>query len=1055
MKKIIACIALWPLLLLGQISQEVHVNTVEDLVAFPINQPALKRAAQVRDATRGGKFEYLPADITATNLFTFYPTSVGGNTRWRRQVNDSAIQAKWGGDLSSAKIQAAADLVVANGNGAKVLLPSGNHTAQDWTTSISWPSGVNLEGEDGCQITQLAGQANKTWIALSGTTNATLQNITFSMWPGSSNQLIAMTNTTDVVIAGLKFTGGTWGVASGTQTRFQPIDDKGRPWTPQAFGCTADGVTDCTAAEQMLISLAPDAGAEIFFPPGTYLQTTVWITNKIGMTLRGENATIKQFSNLPTWVHSGAQPLYSAAFVVEPSCDNVTIDGLRFTQTGVFATDTVGTTGYSSPINIHLAPNVKVRNCVFNVGTGKAILSSGAYTEITANVFTNCGLSMGTGTEVSFLYSIETTNGSTFPPFKSPVSPKITKNLFVGSLITKNLVLLSGCPGFLFADNQMVDQNPYAAVLTAYSGDIGCYSATNAGATTADSAYLTNLTGIIRGNLITGIFTNDAAIYVRGDTQPGTYITTNVTDFITVPVLLEANTVRGEGIALKTVRARQLRSNRNDFRVTSSPLFLVGDCEGTTFDADRIECTDEGVGSVNIAFANGYLADFAARNLTIQNCEIIGPLKNEFLFRDTTTSNKIDQFSFLNNKCWFFGTNTGSAGSPEFFQLNTTTNWVRMNGNTFYVSNQLSGLQIGEFQGTNVTLQFNDNKSVALLAGMELQGPRIKAVSAHVAGNDVGQLQISNFTNAVVTGNYFTGGNVTNYGLRFNDGYNAVVSGNVLYFPLLTNQYPLVFIDVTNSLVAGNSIIGNTVNTLMGAFNSGQLQQSGNNQVNTGAGGIFVATTGGATTANHYEANNSYFEIASKTASGTRDAGLKLYVPNTGGNDTAGKIFFDAKDNGGTRQTFARIDATANGGGGFNKRGEQIFNVADVNGVLQEVARMSYDGKVGIGTTVPTSLLHVNGPIATFITSGGSGTLSGTNSTYLLNVDANTATLPTAVGISGRIYTIKLIAPATTGTVATTSSQTIDGVTTYSLTASNKFVTVQSDNAAWWIISQN
>src|SRR3990167_4767483 len=125
MKKIIACIALWPLLLLGQISQEVHVNTVEDLVAFPINQPALKRAAQVRDATRGGKFDYLPADITATNLFTFYPTSVGGNTRWRRQVNDSTIQAKWGGDLSSAKIQAAGDLVGANGNGARVLLPSG------------------------------------------------------------------------------------------------------------------------------------------------------------------------------------------------------------------------------------------------------------------------------------------------------------------------------------------------------------------------------------------------------------------------------------------------------------------------------------------------------------------------------------------------------------------------------------------------------------------------------------------------------------------------------------------------------------------------------------------------------------------------------------------------------------------------------------------------------------------------------------------------------------------------------------------------------------------
>ncbi len=83
-----------------------------------------------------------------------------------------------------------------------------------------------------------------------------------------------------------------------------------------------------------------------------------------------------------------------------------------------------------------------------------------------------------------------------------------------------------------------------------------------------------------------------------------------------------------------------------------------------------------------------------------------------------------------------------------------------------------------------------------------------------------------------------------------------------------------------------------------------------------------------------------------------------------------------------------------------------------------------------------------------------SATLTGTDSTVLLNAATLTATLPTAVGITGRTYTVKLIT-ASTGTVATTSSQTIDGATTYSLSANHKYVTVQSDGANWQIVANN
>jgi len=65
-----------------------------------------------------------------------------------------------------------------------------------------------------------------------------------------------------------------------------------------------------------------------------------------------------------------------------------------------------------------------------------------------------------------------------------------------------------------------------------------------------------------------------------------------------------------------------------------------------------------------------------------------------------------------------------------------------------------------------------------------------------------------------------------------------------------------------------------------------------------------------------------------------------------------------------------------------------------------------------------------------------------------------TITLPTAVGISGKVYTIKLTASGSC-TVATTSSQNIDGSTTYSLASQYKYVTVQSTGSAWVVIANN
>ncbi len=64
-----------------------------------------------------------------------------------------------------------------------------------------------------------------------------------------------------------------------------------------------------------------------------------------------------------------------------------------------------------------------------------------------------------------------------------------------------------------------------------------------------------------------------------------------------------------------------------------------------------------------------------------------------------------------------------------------------------------------------------------------------------------------------------------------------------------------------------------------------------------------------------------------------------------------------------------------------------------------------------------------------------------------------TVTLPTAIGVTGIEYTIKKTdSSINLVTIATTSSQTIDGITTKTLGTQYASITVISDGANWQII---
>ena len=104
--------------------------------------------------------------------------------------------------------------------------------------------------------------------------------------------------------------------------------------------------------------------------------------------------------------------------------------------------------------------------------------------------------------------------------------------------------------------------------------------------------------------------------------------------------------------------------------------------------------------------------------------------------------------------------------------------------------------------------------------------------------------------------------------------------------------------------------------------------------------------------------------------------------------------------------------------------------------------------KLAGGTTTVTGLSTA------YVAKSADYTATATDYTIAITATGTTQTLPTAVGIAGREYVYKLTASGS-ATIATTSSQTIDGSSTYSLSAQYKYVRVQSDGTNWIIVGNN
>ncbi|MDX1938146.1 MAG: tail fiber domain-containing protein [Flavihumibacter sp.] len=120
----------------------------------------------------------------------------------------------------------------------------------------------------------------------------------------------------------------------------------------------------------------------------------------------------------------------------------------------------------------------------------------------------------------------------------------------------------------------------------------------------------------------------------------------------------------------------------------------------------------------------------------------------------------------------------------------------------------------------------------------------------------------------------------------------------------------------------------------------------------------------------------------------------------------------------------------------------------------------SVNAQLGIGTTSPNSMLDVRGSFAAnYRAVTGTATIAATDNTVVFTgTSAATLTLPTAIGIEGRVYWIKnasTTSPTPTLTISTTSSQTIDGNPNWAMDEPNESIRVVSDGSNWYVLNQD
>jgi hypothetical protein len=268
----------------------------------------------------------------------------------------------------------------------------------------------------------------------------------------------------------------------------------------------------------------------------------------------------------------------------------------------------------------------------------------------------------------------------------------------------------------------------------------------------------------------------------------------------------------------------------------------------------------------------------------------------------------------------------------------------------------------------------------------------------------------------------------------------SISRGNIMWVGGLQNTVKLTSNDYTFVPYRTNgSLTIDLVNpTVSGSTNAMVINQNS-------------VTPGGLTLGESTASGNEFllYRYPSGTAGnwfGTVPSAKATFISSGNENSSAGPLIFQApkmswyfssdysKQGLYGDQVGFRIDAP-------NNHGSTNLNAFTVNG-------NSYFG----GNATANSTLQISGSLSTsYAAKTASYTITSTDHTIDNTSGANTITLPTAASITGREYVIKN-SSASTVTVATTSSQTIDGSITKTLSVQYGGVVVKSNGSNWVVI---
>ena len=131
--------------------------------------------------------------------------------------------------------------------------------------------------------------------------------------------------------------------------------------------------------------------------------------------------------------------------------------------------------------------------------------------------------------------------------------------------------------------------------------------------------------------------------------------------------------------------------------------------------------------------------------------------------------------------------------------------------------------------------------------------------------------------------------------------------------------------------------------------------------------------------------------------------------------------------------------------------------IAGAPTVVTNVVTISAGEAVIWQNNAPATITWENNTPATIDWLNSIFAVTANNATILVNCAAEplTTLLPGAATVSGQQYKVKKIDSSNNAaTIATTSSQTIDGSLTYVLATQYKSATVQSDGSNWWVTAE-